>query len=151
QHPSEATLAFWKNLQGGFARFEKEHKALAVGVKSDGRYEFRAKSLPEERVDSARMACMTRICRVALLTGLFAIVTTAFWNPAARAQTGTGGLEFVAHVTPTAARPEPVRQFTFYVLTKSYDQIAKDVEAEDMLPERDKFIDELKVSAELKV
>jgi hypothetical protein len=59
-------------------------------------------------------------------------------------------LEFVARVTPSAARPEPVRQFTFYILSKSYAQIAKEVEAGDVLPEREKFIDELKISKELK-
>jgi len=38
----------------------------------------------------------------------------------ASAQAGNGALDLVARITPTAARPEPVRQFTFYVLTKSY-------------------------------
>jgi hypothetical protein len=67
-----------------------------------------------------------------------------------RAQGGAGALEFVARVTPTSARPEPVRQFTFYVLTKSYEEIAKEVEAQDTLPTRDQFIDNLKVTPELK-
>ena len=44
------------------------------------------------------------------------------------AQAGTGALEFTAKVTPSAAKPEPVRDFTFYVLTKSYDDIVKDLE-----------------------
>jgi len=56
----------------------------------------------------------------------------------------------VARVTPTAARPEPVRQFTFYILTKSYVEIAKEVEAQDAIPQREKFIEELKVSPELR-
>ena len=30
------------------------------------------------------------------------------------ASIATGSLEFTAHITPTAARPEPLRQFTFY-------------------------------------
>ena len=42
-----------------------------------------------------------------------------------RAQSETGALELIAHITPTAARPEPVRQFTFYILTKSYSEIVK--------------------------
>jgi hypothetical protein len=66
------------------------------------------------------------------------------------AQSSNGSLDFIARVTPTAARPEPVRQFTFYVLTKSYEEIAKEVEAENVLPERDKFIEDLKISSELK-
>jgi hypothetical protein len=68
----------------------------------------------------------------------------------ASAQAGDGALDLVARITPTAARPEPVRQFTFYVLTKSYEAITKDVEGDDAPPDRDKFIDELKVSDELK-
>ena len=53
-------------------------------------------------------------------------------------------------MAPTGARPEPVRQFTLYVLTKSYADILKAVEEQEAPPSRDKFIDELKVSPELK-
>lgn len=70
--------------------------------------------------------------------------------PASRAQNSTGTLDITARVTPTAARPEPVREFTFYLLTKSYAEIAKEVEATDVLPTRDEFIEGLKVSPELK-
>ncbi|HZS72265.1 MAG TPA: hypothetical protein VFA13_10535 [Candidatus Acidoferrum sp.] len=66
------------------------------------------------------------------------------------ASTAAGSLDFVARITPTAARPEPVRQFTFYILSKSYSEIAKEVEAQDAAPSREKFIDELKLSPELK-
>lgn len=65
-----------------------------------------------------------------------------------RAQSST--LEIVARVTPTAARPEPVREFTLYVLTKSYADICKEVEATDLVPSRDEFIESLTVSPELK-
>jgi len=68
----------------------------------------------------------------------------------ARAQSETGALELIARITPTAARPEPVRQFTFYILTKSYAQIVKEVEEKDPIPPRDQFIDGLKVSPELR-
>ncbi len=61
-----------------------------------------------------------------------------------------GALELNARITPTAARPEPVRQFTFYVLTKSYADITAEVEQQDKLPTRDEFISKLKVSPELK-
>ena len=67
----------------------------------------------------------------------------------AAAQTA-GTLNFTARITPTAARPEPVRQFTFYVLTKSYSDVVKEVEERSPLPTRDKFVDELKLSPELK-
>ncbi|HTT32191.1 MAG TPA: carboxypeptidase-like regulatory domain-containing protein, partial [Methylomirabilota bacterium] len=53
-------------------------------------------------------------------------------------------------ITPTAARPEPVRQFTFYILTKSYTEIVKEAEEKDPVPQRDEFIDGLKVSPELR-
>src|ERR1700726_823351 len=69
----------------------------------------------------------------------------------ARAQNSAGTLDITARITPTAARPEPVRQFTFYVLTRSYTDVAHDVGAQNVLPSRDSFIDTLKVSTELKV
>ena len=66
------------------------------------------------------------------------------------AQSTTGTLEFSARITPTAARPEPVRTFTFYILTKSYSEIVKEVEEKDPVPPRDEFIDGLKLSPELR-
>src|SRR5262249_39529921 len=80
---------------------------------------------------------------VFLLGGLL-VTTQAFGQ-----DTG-GGIDLTARVWPTAARPEPVRQVTFYVLTKSYGEILQDVETQEAPPSRDKFIDELKVSPELK-
>lgn len=68
----------------------------------------------------------------------------------AQGQAGTGALEIAARVTPTAAKPEPVRDFTFYVLTKSYEEMVKGLEERDAPPSRDKFIDELKISPELR-
>src|ERR1041385_8783190 len=65
------------------------------------------------------------------------------------AQNLKGTLDFTARVTPTAAKSEPVRDFTFYVLTKSYDDIVRDLEQREGPPSREKFIDELKVSTEL--
>jgi hypothetical protein len=69
----------------------------------------------------------------------------------ARAQSSAGTLDITARVTPTAARAEPVRQVTLYILTKSYTDIAKEIEAGDVIPPRDEFIDGLKISKELKV
>jgi hypothetical protein len=68
----------------------------------------------------------------------------------ALAQDAQGALDFMARITPTAARPEPVRQFTFYVLTKSYAEISQEVETQDAMPSREKFINDLKLSPELK-
>ena len=77
-------------------------------------------------------------------------VCVALTSNTARAQSTFGSLDFAARITPTAARPEPVRQFTFYVLTKSYADVVKDVEAENLTPSREKFIEDLKLSPELK-
>src|SRR5580692_5623027 len=68
----------------------------------------------------------------------------------AQAQSSAATLDITARITPTAARPEPVRQFMFYILTKSYTEIAKEVEEGDAVPPRDEFIEGLKVSKELK-
>src|SRR5258708_26078614 len=73
-----------------------------------------------------------------------------FFVSGARAQSDSGALDLTARITPTAARPEPVRQFTFYILTKSYSEIVKEVEEKDPVPPRDQFIDGLKVSPELR-
>ena len=69
---------------------------------------------------------------------------------AAQTAPGTGALEITARITPTGARPEPVRQFTFYVLTKSYTQIVKEVEEKEGTISRDAFIDDLNVSPQLR-
>jgi len=66
------------------------------------------------------------------------------------AQTRSGAIDISAHITPTNAQSEPVRQFTLYVLTKSYADVVKEVSASDALPTRDEFIDKLKCSPELK-
>jgi len=86
---------------------------------------------------------MRKLC---VLAGLLCLVTAA----GIHAQGGTGALEFTARVTPTAARAEPVRDFTFYLLKKSYDEIVKDLDERDGPPSREKFIDELKLSPELR-
>jgi len=89
--------------------------------------------------------------RRATYTSLAILAGLVCFAPAALAQNSTSTLEITARLTPTAARPEPVRQFTFYILTRSYGDIAKEVEAGDAMPPRDEFIDGLKVSKELKV
>jgi hypothetical protein len=83
---------------------------------------------------------------------ILVLVCFPLLGPGAEAQTGSlnGTLELTARITPTSARPEPVRQFTFYLLTKSYEEIAKEIEETDKLPTREQFINDLKVSKELK-
>jgi len=65
-------------------------------------------------------------------------------------QSATGTLDVTARITPTGAKPEPVRQFTFYVLTKSYADIRKEASAQFPLDDRDTFVSNLKISPELK-
>jgi hypothetical protein len=94
------------------------------------------------------MASMSKVLTAAALT----LALNSIWGLGARAQTSNtnGTLEIAARITPTSARPEPVRQFTFYLLTKSYAEIAKEIDETDKLPTREQFIDDLKVSKELK-
>jgi len=82
-------------------------------------------------------------------TMVFAMCALPFVD-GALAQGDSGSLDISARITPTGARPEPVRQFTFYILTKSYSDIVKEVEEKDPIPPRDQFIEGLKVSAELR-
>lgn len=88
----------------------------------------------------------------------FFLAFLAEFLPSTRAQTPpahseaarTGVLEFTARITPTSGRPEPVRQFTFYLLTRDYAEIVREAEAVDPLPSPAEFIEGLKVSPELK-
>src|ERR1700746_2722726 len=73
-----------------------------------------------------------------------------FLAGAAWAQGAAGSLEFVARITPTAARPEPVRQFTFYILTKSYAAIVREGEERGQPPAAGALSDGLTVSPELR-
>ena len=84
--------------------------------------------------------------RILILAGLYCFTGVV----ALRAQSGAGALEFTAKVTPTAAKAEPAREFTIYLLTKSYDQIVKELDERDGPPSREKFIDALKLSPELR-
>jgi hypothetical protein len=88
----------------------------------------------------------TRMAVLAVLLGTLLLSASSF----AQTAVDTGGLQLTAKITPTAARPEPVRQFTFYILSKSYADVSQEVEAGDAIPSRDKFIDDLKISPELK-
>jgi len=98
---------------------------------------------------SVTMAAMSKVKRGAAILALAGITFVAGGSRAQTAGT-TGNLEFAARISPTAARSEPVRQFTFFLLTKSYADIARDVEARDKIPSREEFISDLKVSGELR-
>jgi hypothetical protein len=78
------------------------------------------------------------------------IATMALGAPLARSQSQNGSVEFVARATPSAGLEEPVRGFPFFLLTKSYEDITKEVEANYPKLDIDAFIDKLEVSKELK-
>ena len=80
----------------------------------------------------------------------FALGAILFIPASLPAQAASGAIDISARITPTGARPEPVRQFDFYVLTRSYADVVKEIESQDVLPTQDKFIDDLKCSPELK-
>jgi hypothetical protein len=88
---------------------------------------------------------MRKHLRPALLLCLLAL-----FSRVSAAQNPSGSLDLTARVTPTGARPEPVRQFTFYVLTRSYADVSKEAAGQDVLPSREEFIKNMKVSPELK-
>jgi hypothetical protein len=61
-----------------------------------------------------------------------------------------GSIEFVARATPSGGLEEPVRGFPFYLLSKSFEEIGKEVEAAAPKPDMDAFISKLDLSPELK-
>jgi hypothetical protein len=78
---------------------------------------------------------------------LLSAVALAFVLPAAPQN---GSIEFVARATPTNGLEEPVRGFPVFLLSKSYEDICKDVGATLPPPDMDAFVDKLDVSPELK-
>jgi hypothetical protein len=60
-----------------------------------------------------------------------------------RATAQDGSIEFVARATPSEGLEEPVRGFPFYLLSKSFEEIGKEADAEDPKPEMNAFIDKL--------
>jgi len=71
---------------------------------------------------------------------------------ASRVAAQSGSIEFVARATPSGGLEEPVRGFPFYLLSKSFDDIEKEVDRASPKPEMNAFIDQLdsRYSPELK-
>lgn len=84
------------------------------------------------------------------LLGVLALGAGLLCAIPAAAQSGTGTLDITTQITPTGGRPEPVRDFPLCLLTKSYTEILKEVESQDPMPTREKFIESLKVSPQLR-
>jgi hypothetical protein len=80
---------------------------------------------------------------------LFSLVC-GFCSIPAFSQGPSGSVEFVASAAPSGGLDEPVRGFPFYLLSKSFDEISREVEAAYPKPDMDAFIDKLEVSPELK-
>ncbi len=70
--------------------------------------------------------------------------------PPRLAAQATGRIDFTARVTPTDGRPEPVRQLTFYLSSKSLADIRTEVAQRDPAPDLDEYVDTLSVSPEMK-
>jgi hypothetical protein len=70
--------------------------------------------------------------------------------PRLSAQKTTGTVEFVAHITPASGVEEPVRGMPFYLLSRSFQDIGKEADANYPKPDMIAFIDKLDVSKELK-
>ena len=75
-------------------------------------------------------------------TGL-AIAILGMLAFASRAAAQTGSIEFVARATPSGGLEEPVRGFPFYLLSKSFDDIEKEVDRASPKPDMNAFIDKL--------
>lgn len=84
----------------------------------------------------------------ATLAILGAVLLAGAFTARARAQNGS--IEFVARATPSGGLEEPVRGFPFFLLSKSFEQITKEVDATHPQPDMDAFIDGLEVTKELK-
>jgi hypothetical protein len=89
---------------------------------------------------------MKLLSALAFFLLLFLIAAT----PGVLAQTKTGSVEFVAHVTPASGVEEPVRGMPFYLLSRSFQDIGKEADANYPKPDMIAFIDKLDVSIELK-
>jgi hypothetical protein len=83
-------------------------------------------------------------------TTAFVIALFLIASPAHLSAQSSGRVDFTARVAPTGGRPEPVRQLTFYLLSKSLEDIRSEALQLEPAPDFDKFVDALTVSPELK-
>jgi hypothetical protein len=84
-------------------------------------------------------------------TAILWLASAGFNSRSAAAQPpATGGIEFVARVTPAGGRAEPVREISFYLLRRSLADIRVEAERSEPPAEMDHFIDGLEVSPALK-
>jgi len=91
---------------------------------------------------------MTKKSFIRAVTLLLASLALAI--PAHLAAQSTGRVEFQARVTPSGGQPEPVRQLSFYLLRKSFEDIRAEALQSAPAPDLNKFIDGLEFTPELK-
>jgi hypothetical protein len=72
-----------------------------------------------------------------------AVVSLGILLVGSRAGAQAGSIEFVARATPSGGLEEPVRGFPFYLLSRSFDEIEKDVDLANPKPDMSGFIDKL--------
>jgi hypothetical protein len=89
---------------------------------------------------------MRNLCRCMFLAGTISLFAAFVLF----AQSNTGAIDFTVLVTPTGAHPEPIRQFTFYVLTKSYAEIMHEIDSQDVLPTKNEFLEKWPCTPQLK-
>ncbi|HSY59152.1 MAG TPA: hypothetical protein VK795_06305 [Terriglobales bacterium] len=77
----------------------------------------------------------------ARITVLILLVTMVSGTPRAGAQDGS--IQFVARATPSSGVEEPVRGFPFYLLSRSFEEIEKEVAVNYPKPDMDGFIDSM--------
>lgn len=70
--------------------------------------------------------------------------------PQLEAQSGTASLELLVQAAPSGGRPENVMQHSFYLLRAPLAEIEQQARAQVSPPDFNAFVDELKVSPELK-
>src|SRR6202142_1028351 len=62
----------------------------------------------------------------------------------------TCAVDFTAKVTPAAGVSEPVRGFPFYLLNRSFSDILAEADAAEPTPDFDAYVEQLRVSTQLK-
>jgi len=92
------------------------------------------------------------MCGMKISTRIAAFLALGMAAVVVRAAAQTGSIEFVVRATPSGGLDEPVRGFPFYLLSKSFVDIEKEVEVANPKPDMNAFIDKLDppVSPELK-
>lgn len=88
------------------------------------------------------------IMKIGMCTSCFLL--SAMLTVGVQASPQTGAIEFVAKASPSGGADEPVRGMTFYLLSKSFEEIGKESEMTYPLVDMDAFIEKLDVSKELK-